>query len=212
MPHTSNMRIRTVPRQRAAPNSVSGTSRHGTAPEGQPDESRAVPIEPPERRTGGTPSTHNPTSSAKHSGRQMRRSRRWVELTTTTTRKLDTRRAKTASEKLHDAAADDTGPRQNRLSTDEPHGARRETVPTPRPEDTQRSPVEAGQDPGRSAGSDPFSVLVELATLPSRMTLAATAETLKLLAPTHDDRRPRHDRCTGTRDAEPAVDVRARRG
>jgi hypothetical protein len=198
MPHTSNMRIRTVPGQGVAPNSVSGTRRHGTAPEGQPDESHPVPIEPLLSGEPEAPSTHNPTSSAKHPGRQVRRSRRWVELRTTTTRKLDTRRAKMASETLHDAAADDTGPRQNRLSTDEPHGARRETVHTPRPEDTPRSPVEAGRDPGRSARSDPFSMLVELATLPSRMTLAATAETLKLLAPTPDDRRPRHDTCTGT--------------
>jgi hypothetical protein len=198
MPHTSNMRIRTLPGLGSAPNSVSGTKRHGTAPEGQPDESRAVSIEPPERRTGGTPSTHNPTSSAKHPGRQVRRSRRWVELRTTTTRKLDMRRAKSASEKLHDAIANDTGPRQNRLSNDEPHDGRRDTAPAPRLEEAPQSRVEAGRDPGRSARSDPFSVLVELATLPSRMTLAATAETLKLLAPTSDDRRPRHDTCTGT--------------
>jgi hypothetical protein len=198
MPHTSNMRVRTVPGRGAAPNSVSGTRRRGTAPEGQLDESRAVPIEPPERRTGGTPSTHNPTSSAKHSGRQVRRSRRWVELRTTATRKLDTRQAKTASEKLHDAAANDTGPRQNRPSTDEPHGGRREAVPASRPEVTPRSPVEAGRDPGRPGRSDPFSLLVELATLPSRMTLAATAETLKLFAADHDDGRPRHERCAET--------------
>jgi len=198
MPHTSNIRIRTVPERGAAPNFAAGTRRHRKAPEGQPDESLAVSIEPPERRTGGTPSTHDPSGSNEHSGPQVRRSRRWIQLRTTTTRKLEKPPAKTASEESDDATVDDIGPERNCRSTDAPHGGRRETVLTPRPEDTPRSPVEAGRKPGGAAHPDPFSLLVELATLPSRMTLAATAETLKLLAPDHDDGRPRHDRCTET--------------
>jgi hypothetical protein len=57
MPHTSNMRIRTVPGQGVATNSVTGTTRHGTAPEGQPDESHHLPIEP---LLSGEPEAHRP--------------------------------------------------------------------------------------------------------------------------------------------------------
>jgi hypothetical protein len=188
MPHTSNMRIRTVPGQGATPDSASSARCHRAAPEGQLDKSRAVPIEPPGRRTGGMPSTHDQSSNNERSGRQVRRSRRWFQLRTTTTRKPNTLRAKTASEEPHEATTDDVGPERDPRSTDAPHGGLRETVLTKQAEDPRRSPVEAGPKSAGAAQPDPLSLLVELAMLPSRMVLAATAETVKLLVPDHDDR------------------------
>jgi hypothetical protein len=187
----SNMRIRTVPGPAVAPNSASSSRRRKQAVEDQPADTRVVPIEPPERRQGteSTPSTSDLTRSKKRSRRHMRRSRRWVQLRSTTPRNFDTVAANTTP---GDVTYDnDVEPARYHCAASSPSPDWRETEFTQLYEDSRKSPVEAGRQHGVVRHADPFPLLFELAMLPSRMTLIATTEALKLLIPNRDGCHPR---------------------
>jgi hypothetical protein len=188
---TSNIRIRTTPGRAPASHSQADTRGYKKLDEGDPAETRAVPIDSPARRQQKaiTPSTAEMDSKQERSGRLVRRSRRWVQLRSTTTRAVDAAGAET-TQAGSDAAPDNANkPEIVRHPATTALPGRHEGPSI----DTRRNrvvagevPVEAGQPFNSICYQDPLGLLVELALLPTRMTLAATTETLRALTSRED--------------------------
>jgi hypothetical protein len=180
-PATSNIKIRRATGQAHRPPPPRPTEA-GAAADSGPGEPPAVPVEAP---TGGR--RHRRTSStAQVDDRQERsgppvRSRRWVQLRSATTRTSDARGTDAAKSGHGGAIDNDTKPKASRRTATASRAAKHKNLQSEaltKPADTQASDT--------ASCCDPLTSLWELALLPTRMTMAATTEAMKMLTSSDD--------------------------
>src|SRR5690349_6744633 len=155
----STMRIRTTPGRTGAPNSVCVNGR------------------------AGKPAA---TSSTPRSERRMRRSRRWVQLRSTT-ESADMSGATTSSGTNEASDGPDTScngdveRRDDRRSADAPYAEPGMAEHDPGQEDARELSADEARRPGAASCPDPLALLFEHAVMLTRMAAVGATETLKLL-------------------------------